>query len=169
MAEPAPASVPNWASWEPRERAVLLFLRRPGEILLIRKKRGLGAGKINGPGGRIDPGETPVQAAVRETREEVGLSVADPREAGSLCFQFADGHSIHCTVFTATVWSGELVETDEALPFWHPVEAIPYDAMWADDIHWIPWMLGGRRFLGRFVFDGDRLLAHEMVDQPTRD
>lgn len=39
--------------------ATLMFVidEARGEVLLIRKKRGLGAGKINGPGGKIDPGK----------------------------------------------------------------------------------------------------------------
>ena len=50
----------DWDCWVPDERATLLFVVRGGEILLMHKKRGLGAGKINGPGGRLEPGETPM-------------------------------------------------------------------------------------------------------------
>ena len=63
----------NWATWQPRVRANLLFIVRDEKILLIRKKRGFGAGKINGPGGKVDPGETPLQSALRETFEELGI------------------------------------------------------------------------------------------------
>lgn len=56
----------DWITWVPQERATLLFVIRNGQVLCIRKKRGLGAGKINGPGGRIDPGESAEQAAIRE-------------------------------------------------------------------------------------------------------
>ena len=34
----------DWASWEPEEVATLMFVVKSGRILLIRKKRGLGAG-----------------------------------------------------------------------------------------------------------------------------
>ncbi len=51
-------------SWQPEQLATLLFVVRDGKILLIPKKRGLGAGKINGPGGRLVPGETFKEAAV---------------------------------------------------------------------------------------------------------
>ena len=61
----------DWASWVPTEKATLLFVLRDGQVLLIHKKTGLGAGKINGPGGRIDPGETPRQCAIREVQEEL--------------------------------------------------------------------------------------------------
>ena len=74
----------DWATWEPDDRATLLFVIRGGEILFIHKKRGLGAGKINGPGGRIEPGETPEQAAIRETEEELLItSPASPKGAPS--------------------------------------------------------------------------------------
>ncbi|MGD2110491.1 MAG: NUDIX domain-containing protein, partial [Phycisphaerae bacterium] len=66
-----PTRTPDWSTWRPRQTATLLFVIRAGEILLIRKKRGLGAGKINGPGGRVDPGETPREAAIREVQEEL--------------------------------------------------------------------------------------------------
>ena len=62
----------DWSRWQPTELATLCFVIRDGQILLIHKKRGLGAGKINGPGGRIESGETAEQGAIRETQEEVG-------------------------------------------------------------------------------------------------
>ena len=37
----------SWADWTPTVRATLLFVWRDDALLLIRKKRGLGAGKIN--------------------------------------------------------------------------------------------------------------------------
>jgi 8-oxo-dGTP diphosphatase len=61
----------DWATWQPRQRASLCFIVREEKILLIHKKRGFGAGKINGPGGKIDPGETPLESALRETFEEL--------------------------------------------------------------------------------------------------
>ena len=67
----------DWPSWSPGDRATLLFVIRDGEVLLIRKKRGLGAGKINGPGGRIEAGESPLEAAIREVQEEVGVTPTD--------------------------------------------------------------------------------------------
>ena len=45
----------DWATWNAVDVATLLFVIKDGRALLIRKKRGLGAGKINAPGGRLDP------------------------------------------------------------------------------------------------------------------
>ena len=71
MTTPSPI---DWASWRAEIHATLLFIVRDGEILLIEKKRGLGAGKINGPGGKIDPGESALTCGKRELAEEVGLA-----------------------------------------------------------------------------------------------
>ena len=62
-------------SWVATDIATLVFVLRDNEVLLIRKKRGLGAGKINGPGGKLEAGETPRQCALREVREELCISV----------------------------------------------------------------------------------------------
>lgn len=152
----------DWVHWQPSERATLLFVITEGKILLIRKKRGLGAGKINGPGGRLEAGESPRDAAIRETREELGIEVPDPQLRGELHFQFVDGYSLHCSVFTAATHFGDPVETDEAVPLWTPLDAIPFDEMWADDARWLPGVLAGRDFRGYFVFDGDQMLWHKV-------
>ncbi len=153
----------DWDSFMPRERAVITFLRRDGEVLLIHKKRGLGAGKINGPGGRIEEGETAVQAAVRETREEVGMETQRPVEHATLHFAFRDGYSLTVYVFVSERFAGAPQETDEAIPFWAPLNAIPYGRMWADDEHWLPVVLAGKYVEGRFVFDGDAMVYSDVT------
>ena len=145
------------ANWRPKEEGTLCFVIQDGQILLIEKKRGLGAGKVNGPGGRLEKGETAEQAAIRETQEEVGITPTGVQWAGELRFQFRDGYSLHCTVYRASGWEGELMETAEAKPFWVRTDQIPYGRMWADDSYWMPIMLAGEKFRGWFEFDGDRM------------
>jgi 8-oxo-dGTP diphosphatase len=154
----------DWTTWVPKDVAVLLFVIRGGEALLIHKKRGLGAGKISAPGGRIEAGESPEEAAVRETQEEVCVVPSPPRRRGHLRFQFTDGYALECHVLSSDACTGEARETDEAIPRWTPLDALPFDAMWEDDRLWIPLMLAGRPFRGRFVFDGERMLDHELLD-----
>ncbi|CAN5599976.1 hypothetical protein BH20VER3_BH20VER3_18200 [soil metagenome] len=153
----------NWTTWQARLHANLLFVVRDGKILLIRKKRGSGAGKINGPGGKVDPGETPLEAALRETYEELGIKALDAEQRGELHFQFDDGDSLHCAVFLAHDFAGEPCETAEAVPLWTPLDQIPYDEMWADDRHWLPLLFRGAHFCGYFEFRGEELLSHEIV------
>ena len=132
------------------------------------KKRGIGEGKINGPGGKLDPGETLAECAVRETEEELGVRALGAREVGRLRFQFVDGLGIDCTVFRADAHEGDAEETDEAVPLWTPIDALPFDEMWADDRVWMPAMFEDRRFDLWATFDGDRMLDWRMEagDEP---
>lgn len=159
----------DWSAWSPKERATLLMVLRDGEGLFIVKKRGLGAGKINAPGGRLEPGETPLQAAVRETQEEVGITPGGVRAAGELLFQFSDGHAIHGYVFTADAFTGTPVETPEAVPLWLRMNELPYHRMWQDDRVWMPLLLQGKSFTGRFLFDGDQMLGCRMEVHARRE
>jgi len=156
----------DWTSWTPKERATLCFIVVDGRVMLIHKKRGLGAGKINAPGGKIEPGETPLESAIRETQEEILVEPTGVEKRGELFFQFVDGYSLHCHVFRASGLIGEPGETDEALPFWAPVDSIPFHQMWPDDEQWLPQMLAGKYFRGWFDFDGERMLNKrvELVD-----
>lgn len=151
-----------WKNWQPTMRASLCFVRREGQILMIRKKRGLGAGKINGPGGRIEADESPMEAAIRETEEEVGVTPINLSERGELHFQFTDGLALHCVVFTAEGCIGDPIETSEAIPHWMDPSTIPYHEMWEDDIHWLPGMLEGRTFKGYFRFREEVMLTHHL-------
>ncbi len=149
-------------SWVATDTATLLFVLRGDEVLLIRKKRGLGAGKINGPGGKLEKGETPRQCALREVREELCISVLDTTPCGELRFQFTDGYSIHVHVFVSTGFEGEPTETDEAVPIWFKRSEIPYSEMWADDRIWLPRVLDGAKVSGKFVFSNNVMIAHEV-------
>ncbi|MDB6070522.1 MAG: mutX [Verrucomicrobiales bacterium] len=149
----------DWTGWQPGLVATLLFVVKEDRVLLIRKKRGLGAGKINGPGGKLDPGETPEQCAVRETEEELGVRAKGVREVGLLSFQFTDGLGLFCHVFRADDCEGEPVETDEAIPRWTKTDEIPFDEMWADDREWFHHLLADRKFMGFFDFEGDNMLS----------
>ena len=152
----------DWATWHPVDPATLVFVIQDGRILLIRKKRGLGAGKINGPGGRLEPGETPEACAARELHEELGVKAGPLVRAGDHRFQFVDGYSIFVHVYRTSAFTGTPVETDEAVPMWFEVGAIPFDEMWEDDRYWLPLVLEGRPFSGYWIFDGDRMIDHRL-------
>lgn len=143
----------DWNYWEPTERATLCFLRKNNSVLLIHKKTGLGAGKINGPGGRLEPGETTEEGAIRELEEEVGLTPVSPRKQGELHFIFTNGYNLHGTVFTADSFTGRMIETFEAKPFWCDIDSIPYDKMWEDDPFWLPSLLAGKQVRAYFIYD----------------
>jgi 8-oxo-dGTP diphosphatase len=101
--------------------------------------------------------------AVRECYEELRIRVANLRYCGQHRFQFVDGYSLLVWVYSSTEFEGVPTETAEAKPLWFPLDSIPYERMWQDDCLWLPLLLRGERFQGRWLFDGDRMLDHELV------
>ena len=157
----------DWQGWRALEEATLLFVVRAREVLLIRKKRGIGAGKINGPGGRVDPGESVLEAAVREVEEELGVTPLGPTKVGEVLFQVVGGTAMRIHVFRSGDLRGIPIETPEAEPLWTPLDALPFDRMWASDPMWYPRMLAGEPFEMRTLYDGDQLLGYALVEPGT--
>ncbi len=67
-------------------------------------------------------------------------------------------------MFLVDAWEGEVIESDEMVPAWFPLNEIPYDQMWEDDVYWLPALLDGKFVTGDFLFDGDDTMKdHEVV------
>jgi 8-oxo-dGTP diphosphatase len=128
-------------------------------LLLGLKREGFGAGKIVGFGGKAEPGESSVQAAIRELFEECGLVVgADAlRYAGELRFDFPARPTwdMIAALYVVNQWQGDPVASDEMLPQWYPLTDIPYGRMWQDAAHWLPIVLSGQQVHMRFTFAAD--------------
>lgn len=143
----------------------IMFLKREGELLLAMKKRGFGQGKWNGAGGKIEQGETPLQAAIRETQEEIGVTPLSPQKMGEIDFYITSEPDFNnfAHIFVATEWEGDPQESEEMRPEWFPVDQLPYPKMWGDDREWLPHLLSGKRFRAMFTLDGqDNIVKSEM-------
>jgi flavodoxin/ADP-ribose pyrophosphatase YjhB (NUDIX family) len=142
----------------------LCLTREESMVLLGMKKRGFGEGRWNGFGGKLEKGESIIDAAVREMREESGLRVEELEEKGVINFHFLDnGKILEVHVFDVLKYSGEAIETEEMSPKWFNLDEIPFESMWADDIYWMPLFFRGDKFKGKFVFENnDKLLSHEV-------
>lgn len=123
-------------------------------ILLAMKKRGFGAGKWNGVGGKLEAGETVEEAAKREAFEEIGVTITGMEKFGVIDFTFQeDSDPMEVHIFKANQFDGSPTETEEMKPEWFDVEKIPFADMWPDDEYWIPLLLQDKKFKGRFLFD----------------
>eukprot|EP00878_Enallax_costatus_P012396 GHUV01012946.1.p1 GENE.GHUV01012946.1~~GHUV01012946.1.p1 ORF type:complete len:181 (+),score=34.31 GHUV01012946.1:92-634(+) len=142
----------------------LAIVNKNGKVLLGLKKKGFGQGYYNGFGGKVEPGETVVQAAQRELHEEAGIRATSLHHRGILTFVFDDQQlpwEVH--VFHVSDYIGEPTESEEMAPVWFAHAEIPYDRMWADDIYWYPIFLKGAVFQGLFAFeDTHRLVWHNL-------
>lgn len=133
----------------------LLFLRRNNEILLAMKKRGFGASRWNGVGGKVDANETIEKALVRECQEEIGITPKHYWQVAEHDFTKTEGEN-YVHVFFCDEWKGEPTESEEMAPKWFHIETIPYEKMWPDDILWLPQVLGGTKVFGTFTFDKNK-------------
>jgi 8-oxo-dGTP diphosphatase len=141
--------------------------KKSDHLLMIHKKRGQGTGKWNVPGGKLTPGESPEQAAIRETKEETGLQVFALQEVGRLEFYFPNGNSWdnHCTVFMTENFEGILIkDSAECSCEWVSLQKIPYDKMWDSDRVWAPLVFAGKYFHRTYTFgEKDQLIAEKVI------
>lgn len=149
--------------------ATLCYVQRDGYTLMIHrnKKRGdIHAGKWNGLGGKFEPGETPEECVIREVYEESGLRIERPRLRGLLIFPSFGGDDWYVFVFTATEFSGSLTESPEGDLRWIPDAELETLPLWASDHIFFPWLRGEGLFSAKFVYDGEKLVSHQVVFYP---
>lgn len=103
----------------PSPAGVSIVCRRDGKFLLVERGNEPAKGWLAFPGGRLEPGETPDHAAIRELLEETSLTAASvthlttinlagPVKAGMLARDF------WLAVFLASDVTGEAVAGDDA-------------------------------------------------------
>ena len=152
---------------ETRKILTLCLVHEPSRVLLGMKKRGFGAGRWNGFGGKLQAGESVEEAAKREMLEESGVVVKDLAKMGILDFEFSTnrGEILEVHIFRVGGYEGEPTESEEMKPAWFHLDEIPFAEMWPDDIHWFPLFLKGVQFKGRFLFgEGDSILEKELQE-----
>jgi 8-oxo-dGTP pyrophosphatase MutT (NUDIX family) len=121
------------------------------DFILLGSKQGkpeIGAGTLNGPGGKMEVGETPLECVIRETEEEVGIQlIPEQTKKIAIVTFYAEGvadFEVH--VFRSYAFTGEPKETESMIPHWFPMTEIPYDRMLESDSHWLPRALAGEPF-----------------------
>lgn len=135
------------------------------QVLLGLKKRGFGKGRVVAPGGKIEPGESPAGAAVRELFEETAVLAdeASLEPAARVYFRFplTPAADMDCTVFLTRNFSGLAAASDELEPAWYPRGHLPLERMWDDSALWVGQILAGKRFDALVVLAQD----NESVDR----
>jgi len=144
----------------------LLFLVKNNQIVLALKKRGFGAGCLNGVGGKLDPDETIRQAMVRETQEEISVTPIEFEPMADIVFdEYVKGNReiVHMHVFVCSKWVGTPTESEEMAPEWFDVNNLPFDKMMPDDKYWLPQVLAGKKITGNFEIDINNVIISHNV------
>ena len=100
-----------------RNAAVMLIIK-DGKILAVSRRHNKAMFGL--PGGKVEPDETPDQAALRETFEETGVKVSkcefiflrdEPKDR-------PEGEDFHAYCYYATEWEGEPHDSEEGIVTW---------------------------------------------------
>ena len=147
--------------------ATLVYVRHQGKTLMlhrIKKANDMHAGKWNGLGGKLLPGETPEQCAIREVQEESGLTLIDPVLRGIITFPgFNDDQDWYCFLFVGHHFTGELIDSPEGVLAWIDDAVLLDLPLWPGDRIFIPWLDHDAFFSGHFTYVNGELQEHDVV------
>jgi 8-oxo-dGTP diphosphatase len=147
--------------------ATLCYLRKDGKTLMIhrvKKSNDMHQGRWNGLGGKLEFGETPEECAIREIREESGLTARDPLLKGFLTFPgFANEEDWYAFVFVVREFEGELIDSQEGDLKWIADAELHNLFLWEGDYIFLPWLDQPGVFSGKFTYRDGRLVDHSVI------
>jgi len=147
--------------------ATLCYVRRSGHTLMLLRNKNcddIHRGKWNGLGGKLEPGESPEMCVRREVKEEAGIDIDSPKLRGILTFPAFDGRNDWVVfVFTATIFSGTLIDSPEGRLAWIKDEELLKLPLWEGDRIFIPWLSKSSFFSGIFHYENASLTRHDVV------
>jgi len=129
----------------------------------VKKANDIHEGKWNGLGGKFETGETPEECVIREIFEESGLSIQNPKLCGLLMFPQSKGNDWYVFVYTASDFTGELIDSPEGKLEWIPDEKILDLNLWESDHIFMSWMREGKFFSAKFEYEGDKMCGYNVV------
>src|SRR5690606_29104805 len=119
----------------------LVYVRRDGRTLMLRRPQEghPQAGKYNGLGGKLEPGESPEECMRREVLEEAGLTVVEAEYKGHITFPAFDGEDDwYVWVYLVTRFEGEPRSGPEGELVWVETAAVADLPLWEGDRHFLP-------------------------------
>jgi 8-oxo-dGTP diphosphatase len=146
--------------------ATLCYVKQNNHTLMLHRVKhanDIHEGKWNGLGGKLEPGESPEQCVIREVQEESGLLIQRPRYHGLLIFSDFKDDDWYVWVFSATEFSGALIDSTEGNLKWIPDAELTSLPLWPSDHIFLPWLAQDKIFSARFQYHGEALGKYEVV------
>ncbi len=147
----------------------LVYIVKDGKTLMIhrvKKKNDIHQDKYNGLGGKLEKGETPLQCAVREVKEESNLDIQEISFKGHLLFPDFDGMGNDWQVFLYRVdsFSGDLItENREGNLVWVDNDKLTDLPLWEGDKIFLSYLFGPKIIDACFTYKDGQLMDHELI------
>ncbi len=116
--------------------STLCYIEKDGKYLMlhrVKKEHDANRDKWIGIGGKFEDGESPEECVLRETKEETGLTLTDYRYRGIVTFVSDRWETEYMHLFTATGFSGKLIDCDEGVLEWISKERLAAIPKWQGD------------------------------------
>ena len=135
--------------------ATVAIIIRGKKVLLGFKKKGeIGSSTLNGPGGKLEPGESIEECCVRETQEEVSVTLDKNKleKVAVITFFAAGAPDFEVHFFRTEHFAGEPQETIDMIPGWYDINDLPLDRMLESDRQWFSKVILGQKFKARVYY-----------------
>lgn len=148
-----------------KEAMVVYIFDHDSRVLLGEKQVKYCAGKLVGPGGHVEVGESLLRASLREVKEESGLTPKINRPLGSvLCHQVDVTKDILVHMFRADRYRGRLQETAALMNWaWYIPDETTIGRMMDGDKVWFHHIINKTKFVAEVWYDEDRRLIRHRV------
>ena len=114
----------------------LCYIEQDGKYLMlhrVKKKNDINHDKWIGIGGKFEEQESPEDCALREVKEETGLTLTSYAYRGLVTFVSDQYETEYMHLFTADGFTGELIDCDEGTLEWVDKALVPTLPTWAGD------------------------------------
>lgn len=145
------------------ELTTLCYIEKDDQYLMlhrIKKQEDINQGKWIGIGGHFEFAESPEDCLLREAREETGLILEAYQFRGIVTFVFNDHDAEYMCLYTATKWSGELIDCNEGVLQWIPKTELGSLNLWEGDRIFLKLLMEREQFFSlKLTYQDDTLLS----------
>lgn len=142
----------------------MVVLRYEASFLLLERANEPHKGKIVPVGGKLDPFEDPYTAAIRETKEETGISLDQLQYAGVLIESSPTSYNWHCNIYVADIPYQAPPPCDEGILKWIQYQDIPNILTPPTDWHIYQYLMRGQVFAFNAIYN-EAMELIQMVDE----
>lgn len=144
----------------------LCYIEKDNKYLMlhrVKKVNDLNHDKWVGIGGKFMENETPDECLLREVKEETGLTLTEYRLRGIVTFLSDKWEGEYMYLFTATDYTGEMIECDEGNLEWVEIDKVCDLPIWEGDKLFFNELSNGKSFFTMMLkYEGERLIDHSV-------